>query len=193
MDFSKLGQNEKLAVYGSAALIIGGAVGYSYGLTALGMLAAIAMLAIVFLPQFSSGIALPGSRGSLMVAVGGLAGAVMVLALLQAVTGVLFVNTNLRDIFFLIAVAGGLLMAWAGWQEFQAEGGKLQLGTSAPAAATSAPAAAPPADAASAEPVLGERAVPTTDGTAAGTDAVEPLEGEPVEQEPDAEDQRPVA
>lgn len=142
MDFSKLGQNEKLAVYGSAALIIGGVVGYSYGLTALGILAAIAMLAVVFLPQFSPGMALPGSRGSLMVAVGGLAGVVMVLALLQAVAGVLFVNTNLRDLFFLVAVAGGVLMAWAGWQEFQTEGGKFQLGSSAPAAASAAPTAA---------------------------------------------------
>lgn len=152
MDFSKLGQNEKLATYGSAALIIGGVIGYAYGLTALGMLAAIAMLAIVFLPQLSPGVALPGSRGSLMVAVGGLAGVVMVLALLQAVGGVLFVNTNLRDLFFLIAVAGGILMAWAGWQEFQSEGGKFQIGSSAPAAlAPDAPAAAPSDDAATAE------------------------------------------
>lgn len=195
MDFSKLSQNEKLAVYGSAALIIGGAIGYSYGLTALGMLAAIAMLAIVFLPQFSSGITLPGSRGSLMVAVGGLAGAVMVLALLQAVTGVLFVNTNLRDIFFLVAVAGGLLMAWAGWQEFQAEGGKFQLGSSAtagaaPAAASpSAAATAPVTDAAPAEPVSAERATPVEETRAVEAAAVE--HHEPLD--PDDEDQRPVA
>lgn len=130
MDFSRLGRNEKLAVYGSVALIIGGVIGYSYGLTALGMLAAVAMLAVVFLPQLAPGVDLPGSRGSLMVAVGGLAGIAMVLALLQAVGGVLFINTNLRDLFFLIAVAGGALMAWAGWQEFQAEGGRLQLGSS---------------------------------------------------------------
>ncbi len=152
MDFSKLSQNEKLAVYGSAALLIGGAVGRSYGLTALGMLAAVAMLAIVLLPQFSSGIALPGSRGSLMVAVGGLAGAIMALALLQAVVGVLFVDTDLRDIFFLVAVAGGLLMAWAGWREFQAEGGKFQFGSTATASSadrgTSSAAAPPPPPAA---------------------------------------------
>lgn len=130
MDFSKLGPNEKLAVYGSVALIIGGVIGYSYGLTALGMLAAVAMLAVVFLPQLAPGVDLPGSRGSLMVAVGGLAGIAMVLALLQAVGGVLFINTNLRDLFFLVAVAGGALMAWAGWREFQAGGGRFQLGSS---------------------------------------------------------------
>jgi hypothetical protein len=183
MDFSKLGQNEKLAVYGSAALIIGGAVGYSYGLTALGMLAAIAMLAVVFLPQFSSGIALPGSRGSLMLAVGGLAGVVMVLALLQAVAGVLFVNFGLRDLFFLVAVAGGVLMAWASWQEFQSEGGKFQLGSSAPAAASAAPAASSAADATAAEPMPAERAVPADD-----TPVVEAA----APDDRDDEDDRPV-
>jgi len=180
MDFSKLGQNEKLAVYGSAALIIGGAVGYSYGLTALGMLAAIVMLAVVFLPQLASGVTLPGSRGSLMVAVGGVAGAVMALALLQAVAGVLFVNFGLRDVFFLVAAAGGLLMAWAGWQEFQAEGGKFQLGSSASAAATSAPAAQPAADAgapAPVEPAAPSQAAPDVEATGMA--------------EPDPEDDRP--
>jgi hypothetical protein len=148
MDFSKLNQNEKLAVYGSAALIVGGVVGYSYGLTALGILAAIAMLVVVFLPQLSSSTTLPGSRGSLMVAVGGVAGAAMALALLSALAGALLIDTNFRDIAFLIAVVGGLLMAWAGWQEFQSEGGKFQFGTSsgASAGATSAPAAAAPSE-----------------------------------------------
>lgn len=175
MDLSKLGQNEKLAVYGSAALIIGGVVGYSYGLTALGILAAIAMLAVVFLPQLANGFALPGSRGSLMVAAGGLAGVVMLLALLQAVGGVLFVNTNLRDLFFLVAVAGGLLMAWAGWQEFQAEGGKFRLGSSA------SPTAPPPAAAPAASP----------DPAAEGDDPDPVDRAAAAVEPPPAEDERP--
>lgn len=130
MDFSKLGRHEKLAVYGAIALIVCGVIGYGYGLTALGMLAAVAMLAVVFLPQLAPGVDLPGSRGSLMVTVGGLGGVAMLLALLQAAGGVLFINTNLRDLVFLVAVAGGVLMAWAGWQELQAEGGRFLLGSS---------------------------------------------------------------
>lgn len=154
MDFSKLGQNEKLATYGSAILLVGGIVGYSYGITALGMLAAIAMLVIVFLPQLSASTALPGSKGSLMVAAGGLGAVAMVLALLTALDSV-FSGMNFRDIFFLIAVAGGLLMGWAGWQEFQSEGGKFQIGSagntaSASAAQASAP---PPAPATATEPM----------------------------------------
>lgn len=168
MDFSKLNQNEKLAVYGSIALIVGGVVGYSYGLTVLGLLAAIAMLVLIFLPQFSPGTTLPGSRGSLMVAVGGLAGVAMVLAFLSALTGVLLVNTNLRDLFFLVAVAGGLLMAWAGWQEFQAEGGKFQIGSGA----SSTPAAAPPAS----EPPADARAdaAPAASGDASSSTSNQP-------------------
>ena len=192
MDVSKLGQNEKLAVYGAAALIIGGAIGYSYGLTALGMLAAIAMLAVVFLPQFSSGISLPGSRGSLMLAVGGLAGVVMVLALLQAVAGVLFVNTNFRDLFFLVAVAGGVLMAWAGWQEFQSEGGKFQLGSSAPASAPAPAAPAAPArDAAPAAPAA-PAAQATDPAPTEDARADEPVAFED-DDRPHREDDRPVA
>jgi hypothetical protein len=156
MDFSKLGQNEKLAFYGSVILLVGGIVGYSYGITALGMLAAVAMLVIVFLPQLSPSTALPGSKGSLMVAAGGLAAVAMGLALLTALD-VVFAGMNFRDIFFLIAVAGGLLMGWAGWQEFQSEGGKFRIGTTGTTASASGAAAQasapPPAPAPAAEPV----------------------------------------
>jgi len=176
MDFSKLSQNEKLAVYGSAAVIIGGLVGYNYGgFAILAVLAAIGLLAVVFLPQFSPNTTLPGSRGSLMVVLGAVAGAVLVLALLLA-AGTVFRAFNVRDLFFLIAVAGGLLMAWAGWQELQGEGGTFQLGSAssdstppapnsstadpAPTAAAPPPAAAPPA--APAEPAT-EPAPPAAD------------------------------
>jgi hypothetical protein len=149
MDLSKLNQNEKLALYGAIALIVGGIVGFAYGLTTLGILAAIAMLVLIFLPQLAPTTALPGSRGSLMVAIGAVAGVAMALAFLSALAGALLVRFGLGDIFFLVAVVGGLVMAWAGWQEFQAEGGKFQLGASAapaPAATSTAPAGDAPLD-----------------------------------------------
>lgn len=138
MDFSKLTQNEKLATYGALAVLVGGLVGYSYGLTILAVLAAVGMLAIVFLPQLSAGTKLPGSRGSLMLIAGAVAGVILVLAFLIYM-GIVFTAFGVRDFFFLIAVAGGVLMAWAGWREFQGEGGKFQVGTAA-----AAPAAQPP-------------------------------------------------
>ncbi len=183
MDFSKLSQTEKLAVYGSAAVIIGGLVGYSYGLTVLAVLAAVAMLVIVLLPQLSPNTTLPGSRGSLMVAAGGIAGVTMLLALLVGI-GLVFINFGVRDLFFLIAVVGAVVMAWAGWQEFQAEGGKFQVGNSSASdrpPASSAPAAEAPASAApAAEPAAAEPATPVA----------EPPASEPAS--PRSEDDRPA-
>jgi hypothetical protein len=155
VDFNKLSANEKLGVYGSAAVIIAGLVGLGVGgIGLLAVLAAVGMLAVVFLPQFSPSTSLPGSKGSLMLILGGIAAVIMVLGLLQIIgaLGFWFQFNAVGAIFFLIAVAGAVLMAWAGWQEFQAEGGKFVLGTpngtatspSAPRVDTAPPAAAPP-------------------------------------------------
>ena len=169
MNFSALSSNEKLAVYGSVAVIIGGLIGF-YGVGLLAVLAAIAMLAIVFLPQMSPSTNLPGSKGSLMLLAGGVAAVVLVLSLL-VYAGVLFAFSGFGSILFLVAVVGGVLMAWAGWQEFQSEGGKFQLGSSgaaasAPPASTAPPASsAPPAtydEPASAPPAATEPSNPPT-------------------------------
>ena len=164
MDFSKLGQNEKLATYGAIAAIVGAVLAaagtFGFGVGWLGLLLALAMLAVVFLPQLSPQTNLPGSKGSLMVVIGGIAAVFAVLGLLSGfgLLGLLSFSP-LFVIGWLLNVIGGLLMGWAGWQEFQAEGGKFQLGSStttvdrattgdAPsqaAASTPPPAAAPPA------------------------------------------------
>jgi hypothetical protein len=162
MDFSKLNSNEKLAVYGSVAAIIGGLVGGLSGLIWLSILAAFGVLAVLFVPMMSAGTTMPGSKGSLLVVLGGVAAAAAVLGLLTIIAdiGFWFESFAVRTIFFLIAVAGSLIMGWAGWQAFQAEGGKFQVGmpasgaSSAGPAAPSAPAApaAPPAQATPAAP-----------------------------------------
>jgi hypothetical protein len=184
MDFAKLGQNEKLALYGSLALIVGGIVGYTYGIGGLGILAALAMLLIIFLPQLSPGTSLPGTHGSLMVAAGGLAGVAMALALLSAFASNILSNLDFRDIFFLLAVVGGLLMAWAGWQEFQSEGGKFQLGTTGAGAATTtpaAPASAPPAAETSSTP--SEPVTPATDPAQSTIDSAANTASDAVDEE----------
>lgn len=173
MNFSKLSQNEKLAVYGSAAVIIGGLVGYNYGgFAILAVLAAIGLLAVVFLPQFSPNTSLPGTRGSLLAVLGAVAGVVLLLALLLS-AGTVFRAFNVRDLFFLIAVAGGLLMAWAGWQELQREGGKFQLGSASSGVAPAAPSAAP------AEPApVPAAAAPPAAPAAQSTDQAPPADAE---------------
>jgi hypothetical protein len=184
MNFSTLSSNEKLAVYGSVAVIIGGLVGF-YGVGLFAVLAAIAMLAIVFLPQMSPSTNLPGSKGSLMLLAGGVAAVVLVLSLL-VYASVLFAFSGFGSILFLVAVVGGLLMGWAGWQEFQAEGGKFQIGSTgtAPAApsAPAAPAASsqPPATPAAQAPVApAEPAPPTTSDPMGSSTATDPDDSVP--------------
>ena len=132
MNWNALSSAEKLAVYGSVATLVGGIVGGTVSaLGWLAFLAAIAMLIVVFLPQFSPQTTLPGSKGSFMLVLGGIAGIIMVLGLLTilGLLGYYFQFAAVNAIFFLIGVAGGVVMAWAGWQAFQAEGGKFQMGS----------------------------------------------------------------
>jgi len=141
MDFSKLSSNEKLASIGAVVAIVGGLVG-GIGGGGLGLLTAILMLVIVFLPQFSPATKLPGSKGSLMVLVGGGAGIGALLALLAWLPYLSILGSYFFG--YLASIVGGLMMGWAGWSEFQAEGGKFNLGmASAPPAAPPAPPAPP--------------------------------------------------
>lgn len=140
MDFGKLGQNEKLAAIGAIAAIVGPIVataGFGFGAGGLTLILALAMLAIVFLPQFSPQTQLPGSKGSLMVIVGGIAAVLAALSLLTWIGYLASFTSNFVSVLgWLIGVGGGLLMGWAGWQEFQSEGGKLQIGTTGSPAAS---------------------------------------------------------
>ncbi|MEO5987212.1 MAG: hypothetical protein ABIW50_05425 [Candidatus Limnocylindria bacterium] len=192
MDFSKLSQNDKLAVYGSAAVIVGGLVGVgAAGLGIVAVLAAAGMLAVIFLPQMSPETNLPGSKGSLMLLLGAAAGVILVLGLLSIIgaVGLMLQFAALNTLFYLIAVAGGILIAWVGWKEFQAEGGKFQLGTSTASErpAVSPAAAAPAADSAPREPA----SEPPASEPTASEPAADRAPSEPA-SEP-AEDDRPIA
>ena len=148
MDFSKLSSNEKLAVYGAVAAIIGSVLSLSgIGGGGFGLVTGILMLVIIFLPQFSPGTKLPGSKGSLMVLVGGVSGIVALLALLSVLTvlGAFAFYGGLLFIGLLVSIGGQLLMGWASWREFQSEGGKFNLGTaSGPSAPPPPPTYTPP-------------------------------------------------
>jgi hypothetical protein len=162
MDFSKLSSNEKLAAIGAVAAIVGALLSFGGGGT-FTLLTGVAMLIILFLPQFSPNTTLPGSKGSLMLIVGGVAGIAALLSLLAILTvlGAFALYGGLWFVGLLLSTAGGLLMGWASWKEFQSEGGKFNLGTasSAPPAPPASPAApaAPPAQPMSppAEPMSG--------------------------------------
>ncbi|MBA2263458.1 MAG: hypothetical protein H0W10_02220 [Chloroflexi bacterium] len=140
MDFSKLDQNEKLAVYGASAVVLAGLISTWGGLLWLAILAAVGMLAVVLLPQISNGTSLPGSQGTLMAALGFVAlgaGLIEVLRYLGFIGSTL---GSLNTIAFIVAVIGAAIMAYAGWREIQMEGGKWVFGRRAGAASAPAPA-----------------------------------------------------
>jgi hypothetical protein len=181
MDFSKLSANDRLAAIGAVLAIVGALMSFGGGGT-FTLLTGVAMLIIVFLPQFSPNTTLPGSKGSLMLIVGGVAGIAAVLALLAILTvlGAFALYGGLWFIGLLLSTAGGLLMGWASWKEFQAEGGKFTLGmaSSAPPAPPAAPPA-PPAEPMSA-PMSPPPAAPMSDSMS------QPAMGDHSEDEPTA-------
>ncbi len=149
MDFSKLNSNERLAAYGAIASIVGGLITlFSYAAGSgllLTLLLGIAMLAVVFMPQFSPSTQLPGSKGTLMLIIGGIAalGALLGLIALLSLLGLMATFAGffaVALIALLLGIAGGFMMGWGGWQEFQAEGGKFQLGNAAAPSSTAPPA-----------------------------------------------------
>lgn len=182
MDLSKLNANERLAFWGAVIAIVGtiltivGGYGFAAGGLWLTLILALAMIVILFLPTWSPQSKLPGSRGSLMLVVGGIAaiGAILSLLTLFAWIGLLG-EAFLFVIGLLLGIVGGLMMGWGAWQAFQAEGGKFQLGTAPSGAGTTAP---PPAstDAPAATPSepSAERTADTTVDTTAATDAAPP-------------------
>lgn len=156
MDLSKLSAAEKLAVYGAGATLIGGVVAAGsypahWGAAWLAAILGLAMLAVIFLPQLSPSTKLPGKKGSLMVILGGLAALLMAFVFLTTIPFT-FEGFDLASALFLVALAGALVMGWAGWQAFQAEGGTFDIGSAGASSVPPVPMVPPPAEPPSAPP-----------------------------------------
>ena len=178
MDISKLNSNERLAFWGAILSIVGtiltivGAYIGAGGLY-LTFILALAMIAILFLPTWSPQTKLPGSKGTLMLIVGGIAGIGALLGLLTLLSVIAFLGSELLFVLgLLIGIVGGLMMGWGGWQEFQAEGGKFQLGT-APSSTSAAP---PPASVDPSRDAAPERTPDSAVDTAPAPDATRPAD-----------------
>lgn len=170
---NSLGSTDRMAAIGGAAAIVGSGVAAAtypghWSVAWLAVLLGAAMLLIIFLPQMSPTTKLPGKKGSLMLAVGGVAAVLMAFVLLTTF-GFTFTFFDLASLMFLVGVAGALLMGWSGWQAFQAEGGKFNVGMSGSAPSAAAPAPpAPPAPPAYAPPSPPPSAPPIADESGTG-------------------------
>jgi hypothetical protein len=141
---SKLSANEKMAVYSAVVLVLAGVISNWGGLMWLSVLAGIAVLAVVFMPQFSPATKLPGSKGSLLVALGGIAAAGAAIEFLRFLSYFFHTLDDYQTWLFAVALIAAVVLLWTGWKEFQAEGGKFQMGTTGAAAPTPTPPAGTP-------------------------------------------------
>ena len=146
MNFSKLSQNEKLALYGAIVVFLAGLISNWGGLFWLAVIAAAGMAVVIFLPQVAPTTSLPGSKGTLMATLGVVALGAGIIEVLRWVGYI--IGFDEFDIWvFLVALVGAAVMAWAGWQELQREGGKWVFGSSPSSGNDAGSATAPAANA----------------------------------------------
>lgn len=146
MDFSKLSSNERTATFAAIVLVIGGIISNWGGLMWVSVLAGIVALVVIFLPQLSPQTSLPGSKGSLLVALGAVAAIGAVIEILRFLDYFTHTLDDWQTWAFAIGLVASLVLLWAAWLQLQSEGGKFQFGSQGSAAAAPPP---PPADASS--------------------------------------------
>jgi hypothetical protein len=131
MNFANLNATEKMAVYASAVTAVLGlwSLSNSWGfLMLLPVLAAIGMLLVLFAPGIMPNAKLPGSKGSLLLVTGGAAAVFWALSTLRWISYIFGHLATFDVLQFLVGLVAALAMGWFGWQAFEAEGGKFQIG-----------------------------------------------------------------
>ena len=131
MNFSTLSATEKMAVYASVVVAILGLWSLTHawgGLMLLPILAAVGMLLVLFAPSIMPTTRLPGSKGSLLLLTGGLAAVIWALSAISWLGWIVDHLAAFDTIQVLVGLVAALAMGWFGWQAFQAEGGKFQIG-----------------------------------------------------------------
>ena len=163
---SKLSANERMAVYSAVVLVLAGVISNWGGLIWLSVLAGIAVLAVLFLPQFSPATKLPGSKGSMLVALGGIAAGGAVIEFLRFLSYFFRTLDDYQTWLFAVALIASVVLLWTAWKEFQAEGGKFQMGMGGAASVPPVPMVPPPA----APPASAPPSMPPSDAGPNGDD-----------------------
>jgi hypothetical protein len=149
-----------MALYASAVVVVTGIVSLVNdwgGLIVLPLLAALGTLLVLFAPSIMPNAKLPGSKGSLMLILGGVAALFWVISALTWLDWIFGHLGRFDTLQYLVGLIGSLVMGWTGWQAFQAEGGKFDIGTAGASSVPPVPMVPPPA----AEPP----SAPSSDGT----------------------------
>jgi hypothetical protein len=128
----KMSQAEQIAVGAGVVVVITGlwSLNNDWGiLMAVSAIAGIGVLAVAFQPQFAPTMSLPGSRGSLLLALGVLAVVTTGVTALGWLEWIAEHLLALDTIQFLVGLVAAVVMAWSGRQVIQGEGGKFTIGS----------------------------------------------------------------
>jgi hypothetical protein len=147
--WSKFNKNERLVSFGAGIVIIGWLLGvvsaYGFGVGFLSALGAIAVLVIYYLKYApNQNIQWPAPIETIVLAISAIIAVAAILNLVQ-VLGLLSI-AGYFGLYFIALIAitgGGVLMAFAAWQEYQATA--ASRAAASPSAPAAAPTAAPPA------------------------------------------------
>jgi threonine/homoserine/homoserine lactone efflux protein len=134
MDFSKLSSSERTAAVAALVVAVTAVLSlyYDWGLLmAVSLVAGLGALAVIFGPQMSATMSLPGSKGSLLTALGVIAVAATIISGIPWIDWLTRHLVTLDAIQYLIGLVAAVVLAYTGWQMLRAEGGKFRIGTSA--------------------------------------------------------------
>jgi hypothetical protein len=134
MNFSALSAMDKrvaiLAAVVAVTAVLSLALAWGFFMV-ISLVAGAAALWVVFQPQVTPAMKLPGSKGSLVTAAGAVATVAAILAALPWLTngyiGARFLTFDV--IQFMVGLIASVLLAWTGWQMLSGEGGKFQIGS----------------------------------------------------------------
>jgi hypothetical protein len=139
MDFSKLSQNDKMALGAGAVVAITGliSVANNWGIfMVLSLLAGLLAVFVIVQPQVAPATRLPATKGVLLLAAGGIAVIASGLTAIDWMGWILEHIASFDTLQFVIGLIAAIVLAWIGWTAYNAERGK------APAAAATPPPAA---------------------------------------------------
>ena len=123
MDFSKLSASDKRILIAAAVVVVTGltSVTDKWGAgVIIGLLAGLAAIAVVLLPQMSPGTKLPAPKGLSLLVLGIAATAGFALSALTYLDHVVLFN-RLYSLLFDAGLVASVVLLWFGWVAYQAE------------------------------------------------------------------------
>jgi uncharacterized membrane protein YuzA (DUF378 family) len=124
MDFSKLGQYDRIALAAAVVVVATGLLSLAndWGLLmAISLLAGIGVLFVVLQPQIAPAMKLPATRGMTLLALGALAVLATGLTAFNWLGWIFDHLVSFDTIQFIVGLIAAVVMAYAGWMAYQGE------------------------------------------------------------------------